>query len=306
MNMQQAIDQFVQDGDTVFLGGLVAFEPYAAAHEIIRQRKKNLVVSKSAGMLILDLLIGAGCVRKVVTSYIWNPAYKPAHAFRRAVEQGIPHRIELEEYSFFTLGLAYFAGALDLPFVATKSLLGTDILQKQLSMSEKIKVLESPFTGELATVIAPLKHDVGIIHVQRADEEGNAQAWGPLAADRWGIASCSRIIVTAEEIVPSEVIRKDPQRTILPGFRVNAVVEEPWSSHPDYVPGFYDRDWRYFAFYHEATKTLEGFSRYLEEWIYGVKSRKEYLIKIGERRLKELRAKPWQSLPVDYGHYPIF
>lgn len=306
MSMQEAVGQFVRDGDTVFLGGLVACEPYAAVHEIIRQRKRDLVVSKGAGMLVLDMLIGAGCVRKVITSYIWNPIYKPAHAFRRAVEQGIPHPIELEEYSFFTLGLAYFAGALGLPFVAAKSLLGTDILTKSPSLGHKVKVIDSPFTGEPVVLIAPLKHDVGIIHVQRADEEGNAQAWGPLAADKWGIASCSRVIVSAEEIVSSEVIRKDPQRTIIPGFRVNAVVEEPWSSHPDYVPGYYDRDWKYFPAYYEATKTEEGFNQYLEEWVYQVKSRKEYLAKVGKERLKKLKVPQWQGSPVSYGYYPSF
>jgi glutaconate CoA-transferase subunit A len=306
MSMQEAIERFVRDGDTVFLGGLVAGEPYAAVHEIIRQRKKNLAVSKGAGVLILDMLIGAGCVRRAITSYIWNPVYKPAHAFRRAVEKGIPHPIELEEYSFLALGLAYFAGALDLPFVATKSLLGTDILAKSPLLVNRVKVIDSPFTGEPVALIGPLKHDVGIMHVQRVDEEGNAQAWGPLAADKWGIGSCSKVIITAEEIVPSDVIRKDPQRTIVPGFRVDAVVEEPWSSYPDYMPGYYDRDWKYFPVYYEATKTEEGFNRFLEEWVYGVKSREEYLAKIGQARLNELKAEPWQGSPVSYGYCATF
>lgn len=306
MSMQEAIERFVHNGDVAFLGGLVACEPYAAVHEIIRQRKRNLAISKGAGVLILDMLIGAGCVRRAITSYIWNPVYKPAHAFRRAVEKGIPRPIELEEYSFLTLGLAYFAGALNLPFVATKSLLGTDILAKSSLLAQRVKVVDSPFTGEPVALISPLKHDVGIMHVQRVDEEGNAQAWGPLAADKWGIGSCSKVIITAEEIVPSDVIRKDPQRTIIPSFRVDAVVEEPWSSYPDYVPGYYDRDWKYFPVYYEATKTEEGFNRFLEEWVYGVKSRKEYLAKIGQARLNELKAEPWQGSPVSYGYCATF
>lgn len=306
VSMQEAIERFVRDGDTVFLGGLVAGEPYAAVHEIIRQRKGNLAVSKGAGVLILDMLIGAGCVRRAITSYIWNPVYKPAHAFRRAVQEGIPHPIELEEYSFLTLTLAYFAGALDLPFVATRSLLGTDFLAKSPLLAERVKVIDSPFTEKPVALIGPIKHDVGIMHVQRADEEGNAQAWGPLAADKWGIHSCSKVVITAEEIVPSDVIRKDPQRTIVPGFRVDAVVEEPWSSYPDYMPGYYDRDWKYFNLYYEATKTEEGFNRYLEEWVYGVKSRKEYLAKIGQPKLNELKAEPWQGSPVSYGRYTTF
>ena len=301
MTLKQAISNFVRDGDTVFFGGFVAGEPYSAVHEIIRQRKIDLTVSKAAGLLILDMLIGAGCTRKVISTYIWNHIFKSAHAFRRAVEKGVPHQIEIEEYSLLTLTLAYFAGALDLPFVATKSLLGSDILTQSSFLKHKFKVIDSPFTGESVTLVAPIKHSVGIVQVQRADEEGNAQAWGPLGPNKWGINSCSRVIVCAEEIVPTEIIRKDPQRTIIPDFKVNAVVEVPWGSYPDYIPGYYDRDWKYFAVYYHATKTEEGFNRYLEEWVYGVQNQEEYLAKVDQAKLDELKVKAWKGSSINYG-----
>ena len=306
MSMKEAIESFVHDGDTVFLGGFVAGETFAATHEIIRQNKRDLTVSRGGGLVPFDMLMGAGCMKKAISSYVWNPIFKPAHAFRRAVEKGIPQPVELEEYSLLTISLAYFAGALDLPFVATKSLLGTDIAKQSLIPAQRVKIVDSPFNGEQVALISPLKHDVGIIHIQRADKEGNAQAWGPMGANKWGINSCSRVIVSAEEIVPSEVIRKDPQRTIIPGFRVDAVVEEPWGSYPEYMAGYYDRDWKYFTWYYEATKTEEGFNSFLEEWVYGVKSWKEFLAKIGEARLNELKAGPWLSSPVNYGYCTTF
>ncbi len=237
MTMAEAIEQFVRDDDSVFLGGFIAGEPYAAVHEIIRQKKRNLTVSKGAGLLALDMLIGACCVRRVISTYIWNPIFKPAHAFRRAVEKGIPRPIELEEYSLLAFNLAYFTGALDLPFVATKSLLGSDLLTQNSFLNHKFQLINSPFTGEQVAVIAPLKHDVGILQVQRTDQEGNAQAWGPLGQSKWGINSCSKVIICAEEIVPEGVIREDPQRTIVPAFKVSAVVKESWGSYPDYMPG---------------------------------------------------------------------
>jgi glutaconate CoA-transferase subunit A len=307
MTLEEAIQSLVHDGDTVFLGGFVAGEPYAAAHEIIRQRKRGLTISKAAGLLVVDQLIGAGCVSRVIASYVWNPVPRSANAFRRAVEAGIPHPIEVEEYSLLTLTLAYFAAALDLPFVATKSLLGSDIARHSTFLGErKLKVIDSPFDGEKVLLVPPLRHDVGIVQVQRADREGNAQAWGPLAATKYGINACSRVIVCAEEIVDSEVIRRDPNRTLIPAFKVDAVVEEPWGSHPDYMPGYYDRDWEFSPFYYRATTTVEGMEQFLQEWVYQVKNRREYLQKLGENRLRQLQVGRQESSPVNYGYYPPY
>ena len=300
--MEEAVKEFVADGDTVYLGGFIQHEPYAAVHEIIRQKRRGLIVSKCAGMIALDQLIGAGCVDKIISTYIWNPLPKPAHALRRCIEKGIPHEIRMEEYSILSLSLSYFAGALDLPFIATKTLMGSDLMRHSSFFDEnKFRIIESPFNGEKVCLLPPLKHDVGIIQVQRADRDGNAQAWGLMGDSKYGINSCSKVIICAEEIVDTEVIKRDPSRTIIPGFKVHAVVEEPWGGHPSYVSGYYDIDWRYFSFYDKATETLDGFENYLDEWVYRVRDRSEYLEKIGKKNLDELKPKPWKSDPIDYG-----
>jgi glutaconate CoA-transferase subunit A len=308
MPLAEAIRRFVQDGDRVYLGGFVHGEPYAAGHEIIRQGKRDLTLSTAAGTILADQLIGAGCVGRLITSYCWNPLPATAHAFRRAVERGIPRPIELEEYSFLGLSLAYLAGALDLPFVATRTMLGTDLVKHRGFLGEaKLKVVDSPFGDGKVCLIGPLKHDVGIVQLQRADLFGNAQAWGLLAATKYGLGSCRQVIVCVEELVEPEVIRQDPNRTILPGFRVCAVVEEPWGAHPAYVQGYYDRDWRYAAQYAEVTKTEEGFRAFLQEWVVDVKDRQHYLKKLGEVAMARLRGGP-ASLPqpIPYGRYEDF
>jgi len=307
MTMDEAIGQFVHDGDMVYLGGFVQHEPYAAVHEIIRQKKKNLTISTAAATIFADLLIGAGCVSRIIASYVWNPLPANAHAFRRAVEKGIPNPIDVEEYSLFALNLAYFAGAMRLPFVATKTLLGSGFVDQRGFMGEgKLRVIESPFTGEKVCLIPPIRHDVGIVQLQRADSRGNSQAWGLLGPTKYGLNSCNRIIVCVEEIVDTETIQRDPNRTIIPSFRVDAVVEEPWGAFPSYVQGYYDRDWRFTATYARETETLEGFQSYLDEWIYGVKNRKQYCEKIGKERLQSLRGKDQLSSPVNYGFYDRF
>lgn len=289
MTMKEAIGRYVADGDTIYMAGFLSNEPYAATHEIIRQKKRNLTLSKLAGILIGDMLIGAGCVDKLITSYVWNPGPKPAHAFKRALEQGIPREIEMADHTVLALSLAYFAGALDLPYVAAKTLMGSDIAAESFA-GDMYKVVDSPFTGEKVCLIRPLKHDVGIIQVQRVDAEGNSQAWGIMGENIYGINSCKKVIVCAEEIVDTAVIRSDPNKTTIPAFRVSAVVEEPWGAHPAYMKGCYKDDWEYYLYYDQATKTVEKFEQYLDEWVYGTKDRRDYLARLGEERLSRLRS----------------
>jgi len=304
MGLKEAVARLVRDGDRVYLGGFIQQDPCAAVHEIIRQGKKDLTVSKAAGLLSMDLLIGAGCVKRAITSYIWNPIPKPAHAFVRAVRQGIPRSVELQETSILALTLAYCAGALGLPYIPAKTLLGSDMLRRSPRLGDnEIKVSKSPFTGETCCLIPPLTHDVGIIQVQRADPSGNAQAWGFAGDTKYGMLSCRRIIVCAEEIVPPRVIEKDPDRTLIPAFRTHAVVEVPWGAHPSYTMGYYDTDWQFFHFYEEQTRTHAGFRSFLEEWVLGTSDRKEYMEKLGEERMEALRAPPWRAEPVSYGGF---
>jgi glutaconate CoA-transferase subunit A len=297
MTMREAIKKYVHDGDTIFIGGFIHNEPFAAIHEIIRQRKRDLTITKSAGTIGIDQMVGAGCVSKLIISYLWNPiGPRPAHAFRRAVEMGIPRSVEVEDYSVLTLTMAYFAGALGLPFMPTRSLMGSDIANKPSFMGEKkLKMMVCPFTGEKLYLIPSITPDVGIIQVQRADKHGNAQVWGLMGDSKYGINACKRVIVCAEEIVDEAVIRADPNKTIIPGFRVNAVVHEPWGAHPSYMQGYYDIDVDHFLKYEEMSRTLDGFENYLKEWVFGVEDRKEYLNKLGPEKLLKLKIKRYYA-----------
>ena len=186
-------------------------------------------------------------------------------------------------------------------------MLGTGFVGVRTFLGEnKCKVTESPFDGQKVCLIPGLTHDVGIIQAQRADEEGNTQAWGILGSTKYGIMSCKRVIVCVEEIVPSEVVKSDPNRTIVPAPMVDAVVEEPWGAYPSYMQGYYDRDFRYFPAYERETRTVEGFQEYLDKWVYSVKDRKEYMEKIGWDRVEKLKVAARLSSPVNYGDYSKF
>ncbi|UCB48485.1 MAG: CoA transferase subunit A [Deltaproteobacteria bacterium] len=302
-SMADAIDRHIKSGDTLYLGGFVQHDPFAAAHEIIRQGKKDLTLSSCTCLISVDQLIGAGVVKHLIASFTWNPLPTTAHCFVRALTQEIPHKIEMEEYSMLALNLAYFAGALDLPYIATKTILGSgsDWERNNSGAKNRLKFQHSPFTGERVCLVPPIKHDVGIIQVQRSDPYGNAQAWGMMGESQYGLQSCGRIIICAEEIVSTDVIMRDPNRTLVPAFRVNAVVEEPWGAHPSPLAGYYDIDWPYYAFYERETQSEEMFHNFLKKWVYGVKDRKEYVNRLGAKRLEALRPEPFSSEPVPYG-----
>jgi len=303
MPLSEAIDRYVSDGDVLYLGGFIQQEPFAAGHEIIRQGKKDLTVSKCAALILVDQLIGAGVVSRLITTFTWNPLPTTAHCFVRAVTKQIPREVEIEEYSILALNLAYFAGALDLPYVATKTILGSgfDGEQTDSGVKNRLRFETSPFTGERVCLVPPIKHDVGIIQVQRCDPFGNAQAWGMLGEVRYGLQSCDKVIICAEEIVDTDVVMRDPNRTLVPGFRVSAVVEEPWGSHPGPMAGYYDMDWPYHAYYERETRTEGLFQDFMKKWVYTTRDRKEYLRLLGQERLEALRPENFESDPVSYG-----
>ncbi|MFP4085262.1 MAG: CoA transferase subunit A [Desulfobacteraceae bacterium] len=306
MSMSEAVERYVYAGDTLHLGGFIQHEPFAAAHEIIRQNITDVTLSKNAGLVVSDQMIGAGLVKHLICSFTWNPLPATSHCFVRAVTKRIPRPIELEEYPLFVLNLAYFAGAMGLPYVAAKSAMGSGF-DTDLNPSEarnRLRFCSSPFTGERVCLVPPIKHDVGIIQVQRCDPIGNAQAWGLMGESRYGIQSCERIIICAEEIVDSEIIMRDPNRTLVPSCRVSAVVEEPWGGHPAPVAGHYDLDWHYYAFYERQTRTPELFEAFMNKWVYGVRDRKDYLKLLGAERVEALRPEPFESGAVPYGRFP--
>ncbi len=307
MTTAEAVGKFVNDGDFLFIGGYIARPPFAAIHEIIRQKKRDLTITRSNAADDFDMLIGAGCVKRFISTFISLGLYGLARCYRRSIEQGIPHKIEIEEYTNLSLPLMLMAGALGMPFVPVKDMVGTDLMKVKSFMGEgKYRMIESPFDGSPVMVVPALRPDVAIIHVQQADENGNAQMWGIGGDCKWGANAAKQVIVSCERLVSREVIGKDPSRTIVPEFKVAAVVEEPFGAHPGYSPGFYDVDFTYGYHYQQASNTAEGFQAFLDEWVYGVKDRSEYIQhyiqKFGFGQYNKLRAKFDYSYPVSYAY----
>src|SRR5215813_5788368 len=237
MSMEEAIGRYVNDGDTVVIEGFTHLICFAAGHEIIRQKRKDLTICRLTPDLIYDQLIAAGCARKLVFSWAGNPGAGSLHAFRRAVEKGTPP-LEIEEYSHFGMVARLSAGAASLPFWVMRNYMGTDLPVA----NPRIKTVTCPYTGEQLATVPALNPDVTIIHAQRADQSGNTQVWGLLGVQKEAAFASKRVIVSVEDVVPSSVIRSDPNRTLIPGAIVSAVVHEPFGAHPSFVQGAYDRD----------------------------------------------------------------
>jgi glutaconate CoA-transferase subunit A len=295
--MHDAIATYVHDGDTVAIEGFTACIGFAAAHEIIRQGRRDLVLCRMTPDLIYDQMIAAGCARKLVFSYLGNPGVGPLHAIRRAVEKGIPAPLELEEYSHFGMVARYIAGAYRLPFFPLRSYVGSDLPK----VNPRIRFVESPYGDGPIAVVPPLNPDVAIIHAQRADVNGNTQLWGLLGAQKEAAFAARHVIVVVEEIVDEEVIRSDPNRTLIPGLIVDAVVHEPYGAHPSYVQGYYDRDNDFYLRWDEISRDEAATRAWLEEWVYGVRDRAEYVEKMGRETWERLKPAQAWARPVNYG-----
>lgn len=284
--LREAIAENVRDGDAVALGlALESGIPFAAVHEIIRQRKKDLSLIGPISDMAFDQLIGAGTTGRVIAAWVGNVAGGSGYAFRRAVEHGIPRAIEVEDHSNFTVGLALKAAAMGLPYLPTFTGLGGDIVKDH----PRVRPVTDPFGGPSLLAVGALRPDVAIVHVQRADEDGNAHLWGNLGLVVEAAYSARRTILTCEEIVPGDVIRSDPNRTQIPGFLVSAVVEEPGGALPASVQGYWRRDFAPFLDYHRRSATLGGFQAWLQEWVLDLPDRGAYLRRLGQPALAQLR-----------------
>jgi len=300
MTSKEAVEKFVNDGQLVCFGGFTHGIPFAIGHEMIRQGKKHLEVCKETPDLIVDQLLAAGCVDRLMFSWAGNPGVGSLHAFRRAVEHQIPHPITIEEYTHFITAARYLAGASCLPFMpVTVPALASDLAEHM----DVFKTIQCPFTGKKICLVKAINPDVAIIHGQRADREGNMQMWGIVGSNREIAMASEHVIVSVEEIVDSEIVRRDPNRTVIPGFHVDAVVEEPWGAHPSYSQGYYDRDNQYYMDYEKNTRTREEHEKFLQEWVFSVSDRKEYLRHLGAERMTSLKTKSYYSAPVDYGYF---
>lgn len=294
--LQSAIAQYVPDGAMVYAAGFTHLIPFAAGHEIIRQGKRDLILARATPDLIYDQLVAAGCARKVIFSYMGNPGVGSLRFVRGEVEAG---RLEWEEYSHFGMISRLQAGASGLPFMPMQPTAAGDLERA----NPGYRVVVDPYSGSEVVVVPALKPDVAIIHVQRADASGNAHIWGIIGEQKEAAFAAGHVILTAEEIVSEDVIRSDPNRTLIPGFIVDAVCEVPHCAHPSYTQGYYDRDNAFYLEWDEISRTPESVRAYLDEWVYGLRDRTEYWEKLGPETQERLRVADRLSAPVNYGRY---
>jgi glutaconate CoA-transferase, subunit A len=293
-SLSQAISTYVHDGDLVYAAGFTHLIPFAAAHEIIRQGRKNLVLARATPDIIYDQMVAAGCARKIIFSYCGNPGVGSLRIVRAAMEAG---RLEYEEYSHFAMITRVMAGAVGLPFLPMKSVAAEDLMR----VNPQYKKVTDPYSGEVLNTVPALNPDVAIIHAQRADANGNTHIWGILGEQKEAAFAARRVIITAEEIVDEAVIRSDPNRTLIPAMIVSAVCHVPYCAHPSYTQGYYDRDNPFYLDWDKVSSSPERVEAWLAEWVYGVKDRAEYWAKLGEATHERLKVKPKWSAPVNYG-----
>lgn len=297
--LSEAIGDDVEDGMSIAMGcALESLIPFAAGHEIIRQRKKNLTLIGPISDMQFDQLIGAGCVRKIIASWVGNVAAGLGHNYRRAAESGIPHSIEIEEHSNFTIGLGLQAAAMGVPFLPTRTIMGSDVAKE-----DQFQRIRCPFTGEGLIAVRAIRPDVAILHAQRADRQGNAHVWGNFGVMREAAMAAKKVILTCEEIVDHDVILSDPNRTVIPGFVVSSVVHEPFGSFPSPTQGYARRDDDFYFAYHRATRTREGFQQWLQEWVLGVDDHREFVDHLGAARAEKLKPQErWFAPAVNFGY----
>jgi glutaconate CoA-transferase, subunit A len=295
VSMREAVAAHVHDGDTVVIEGFTHLICFAAGHEIIRQKRKDLTIARLTPDLIYDQMIAAGCAKKLVFSWAGNPGAGSLHAFRRAVEKGTPP-LEIEEYSHFGMVARMSAGAASLPFWVMRNYMGTDLP----TANPRIRTVTCPYTGEQLATVPALNPDVTVIHAQRADEKGNAQVWGLLGVQKEAAFASKRVIVVVEDLVDESVIRADPNRTLIPGMIVDAVVVEPWGCHPSYAQGYYDRDNDFYVAWEDISRDPAKLQAYLDEFVYGVKDRADYMTRM-PGLAERLKAKDHYCEGVNYG-----
>ena len=298
--MQEAVRVLVHDGDTVAIEGFTHLINFAAGHEIIRQRRRDLTLARMTPDVIYDQMIGAGVASKLIFSWMGNPGVGNLHAVRRRIEHADPEPLEIEEYSHFGMVSRYMAGAANLPFFPIRSYYESDIPKVNL----KIVPMTSPYEDATEVYVVPaLQPDVAIVSAQRADAEGDTQIWGLLGCQKEVAFAAKRVIVVVEEIVEEATIRRDPNRTLIPGAIVDAVVEEPFGCHPSFAQGYYDRDNRFYLEWDAIAKDPETLAAWLDEWVYGLENHRAYVEKFGDAYWDALRPEQALSGEVDYGRY---
>lgn len=295
-SLKNAVAEYISDGDLVYAAGFTHLIPFAAGHEIIRQQKKNLILARATPDLIYDQLVAAGCARKVIFSYMGNPGVGSLRIVRSAIQSG---SLEWEEYSHFGMISRLQAGASGLPFMPMNLTAATDLER----VNPLIKRVVDPYSNQEVIVVPALNPDVAIVHVQRADKNGNAHLWGIVGEQKEAAFASRHVILTAEEIVDESVIRSDPNRTMIPGFIVDAVCHVSHACHPSYAQGYYDRDNSFYLEWDKISSNMDSVKQWLEDWVFSLPDHQAYWKKLGNETHLRLKVGSLPSIPVNYGVY---
>jgi len=302
MTLADAIRRFVLPGSTVSLEGFTHAIPTAAGHEIIRQGITGLTLVRMTADIVVDQMLAAGCIDTLVSSFVGNSSAGSLGEIRRRVERADPGPLKFVEYSHHGLVCRYLAGAKRLPFYPIRSYFGSDLP----SINDELRVVTSPYPLEDGSleqiyVVPPINPDVTVIHAQRADRAGNVQMWGLTGVQAEAVFAARHAIVTVEEVVPDDVVRSDPNRTIIPSHAIDAVVEVPMGAHPSFAQGYYDRDNDFYREWTGISADPSLLSTWLKEWIYDLADHRDYVEQLGTATRERLRVGSAPSLPVEYG-----
>lgn len=306
MDMAEAVERFVPSGCSLGIANFLSSGPYAILHEIVRQEKRDLTVYSTSTMCEQDLLVAGGCVSRIATAYSHRfSVARNGTAIERAVRKG---ELEYEEFSNYAIAQMFQAGAMGLSFMPMLPAIGTtDVFNKRAWMGDnKMKWIDCPFTGKKYVAVPALNPDVAVVHAQRADKYGNLQYWGTKSTVRDICLSATKhVVASVEEVVEPEVIRQSPHSTILPGFRVDAVVECPWGAHPTELLGYYGLDYGFLAQFFLDQMSKFAMKKWMKKWIYSLPNREAYLEEIvneyGQATLHRLKARHLPSATIDYG-----
>lgn len=297
ITMREAIATYVEDGMTIALEGFSHLIPFAAAHEIIRQGRRDLTLCRMTPDIVSDQLIAADCVSKLVASFFASGSAGGLYEIRRRIESHDPAPLEVEEYSHYGMVCRYQAGAAGLPFFPLRSYAGSDLP----ALNPNIRLVDDPFGGGSVYVVPPLNPDVTIIHAQRADRAGNIQIWGIAGVQQEAVYAAKKAIVVVEEIVDDDVVRSDPSRTLIPSHAVDAVVVCPRGAHPSYAQGYYDRDCAFYRRWTPISKDPQSLRTWLKDMVLTTTDHEDYLAKLGDDYWSDLEVAPRYSGTVNYG-----
>jgi glutaconate CoA-transferase subunit A len=288
ITLKEAV-KLVPDGAHLFWGGF-GFQrpPMAFAHELVRQNKRGLTIYTCGSEMDIDILSGAMVVSKFELAFFAIEGIGLAPNIQRRIREGT---IQIEDYSNLAMALRFLGGALGVPFMPLKSMVGTDVLARSRFRAKKAQVTNCPFTGEKVVLVPSVRPDFSIVHASRVDIEGNVQIDGIKGEDIEGARAGRKLIVLAEEIIDTELIRSQPDQTVIPNIYVTHVVECPWGSFPMMVYNYYDYDMEHVRMYYERCKTEEGWQKYCAEYITGLTNHMDFLNKIGLEHLMKFQAK---------------